>query len=83
MRVILRHVSNVPGSAGGPGDEVTVNDELGQRWLDSKGADRLDEDDTTPAPEPVRDSEPIVEKPAETPKPSAGHRRKKAAKRRS
>ena len=81
MRGRLRHRSSFPGSEGGPGEVVDVNDELGQRWLDSKGA--VPCDDEPARSEPVGNVEPVDEAPApEAPKPATRPRRKKSAKRR-
>jgi len=62
---------------------VTVNDELGQRWIDTRGAERIDEPEPAKPAEPFRVSEPVVETAAKTPQPKKRPVRKKAAKRRS
>ena len=44
--VKLCHVSNVKGANGNPGDELEVDAQLADRWIENGGAVDLNDEDT-------------------------------------
>ncbi len=52
-KVRLTHTSNLKGAEGTPGDVVTVDADLAERWEAVGGCVVLDDEDAKPAAKPV------------------------------
>ena len=78
VKVILRHICNLPGSEGRPGDVVEVTPELATQWFRSRGASPFKQEPAAVRPQPEPNETRSVEAAAPSPAPKRKARRRKS-----